>query len=121
MHTAEWDYSVDLKNKVVGVVGSGLSAIQVIPEIVTVVKELHCIQRNPIWIGPKPFTSTYGKCVRWIQRTFPFVGKLGRWTALIAIDFAHIGTRENCANKFGKNPRNGFSNLFLPTATFPLQ
>lgn len=33
VHTAAWDYSVDLKDKIVGVIGNGSSAVQVIPAI----------------------------------------------------------------------------------------
>ena len=47
LHTALWDTSLDLTNKVVGVVGSGSSAIQVITAIAPTVKEMHCYQRRP--------------------------------------------------------------------------
>ncbi len=33
MHTSRWDHSVDLRGKRVGVVGTGASAIQVIPAV----------------------------------------------------------------------------------------
>lgn len=33
MHTAAWDTEVDLRDKVVAVIGSGSSAIQVVPNI----------------------------------------------------------------------------------------
>lgn len=45
MHSAEWDYSVELKDKVVAIVGSGASAVQIIPEIVNKVKKLIVYQR----------------------------------------------------------------------------
>lgn len=33
MHTASWDTTVDLRDKVVAVIGSGSSAIQVVPGV----------------------------------------------------------------------------------------
>lgn len=53
-HTSEWDHSVDLTNKRVAVIGTGASAIQVIPAIVNQVKSLAVFQRTPAWVMPKP-------------------------------------------------------------------
>ncbi len=46
-HTSRWDYNVDLRNKRVGIIGTGATAVQVIPEIAKVVKELYVFQRTP--------------------------------------------------------------------------
>lgn len=46
-HTSRWDYNIDLKDKRVGIIGTGATAVQVIPEIAKVVKELHVFQRTP--------------------------------------------------------------------------
>ena len=46
-HTSRWDYNVDLKDKRVGIIGTGATAVQVIPEIAKVVKELYVFQRTP--------------------------------------------------------------------------
>jgi cation diffusion facilitator CzcD-associated flavoprotein CzcO len=53
MHTARWDHSVDLRGKRVGVIGTGASAIQVIPTIAPEVAQLTVFQRTPIWCLPK--------------------------------------------------------------------
>ncbi|CAF2815917.1 unnamed protein product [Rotaria sp. Silwood2] len=53
-HTAEWDKTIDFKNKRVAVVGTGASAIQVVPEIQQMnVSELFVFQRTPPWIIPR--------------------------------------------------------------------
>lgn len=49
-HTARWDDSVDLRGKRVAVVGTGASAIQVVPEIQPVVEQLTLFQRTPPWV-----------------------------------------------------------------------
>jgi cyclohexanone monooxygenase len=53
MHTARWDHDVDLAGKRVGIIGTGASAVQVIPEVARVAEQLVVFQRTPIWCLPK--------------------------------------------------------------------
>jgi cyclohexanone monooxygenase len=53
MHTARWDHEQDLTGKRVAIIGTGASAVQVIPEIAPIVKQLTVFQRTPIWCFPK--------------------------------------------------------------------
>ena len=53
MHSARWDASVELTGKRVGVVGSGASAIQIVPEIADQTAQLHVFQRTPPWVTPR--------------------------------------------------------------------
>ena len=53
MHTARWDHGQDLRGKRVAVVGTGASAVQVIPSIAPAVDHLTVFQRTPIWCLPK--------------------------------------------------------------------
>ncbi|MBT5525563.1 MAG: NAD(P)/FAD-dependent oxidoreductase [Rhodospirillaceae bacterium] len=46
-HTSRWDYNVDLKDKRVGIIGTGATAVQAIPELAKIVKELYVFQRTP--------------------------------------------------------------------------
>ncbi len=46
-HTSRWDYNVDLEGKRVGIIGTGATAVQVIPELAKIVKELYVFQRTP--------------------------------------------------------------------------
>jgi cation diffusion facilitator CzcD-associated flavoprotein CzcO len=55
-HSAQWDHSVDLTSKRVAVIGTGASAIQIVPAIVDDVAELHLYQRTPPWVVPVPHT-----------------------------------------------------------------
>ncbi|OBF70484.1 4-hydroxyacetophenone monooxygenase [Mycobacterium sp. 852002-51613_SCH5001154] len=52
-HSAEWDHSVDLIGKRVAMIGTGASAIQIVPEIVGQVAELQLYQRTPPWVVPR--------------------------------------------------------------------
>ncbi|HEY4220326.1 MAG TPA: NAD(P)/FAD-dependent oxidoreductase, partial [Myxococcota bacterium] len=57
MHTARWDKSFDLAGKNVAVVGTGASAIQLIPAIQPLVNKLTVFQRTPPWILPRNDTA----------------------------------------------------------------
>ncbi len=46
-HTSRWDYNVDITDKRVGIIGTGATAVQIIPEIAKTVKELYVFQRTP--------------------------------------------------------------------------
>src|SRR5271169_1182874 len=52
-HSAQWDHSVDLTGKRVAIIGTGASAIQIVPEIVGQVAELQLYQRTPPWVVPR--------------------------------------------------------------------
>lgn len=52
-HSANWDHSVDLEGKRIGVVGSGASAIQIIPEMQKVASEMVVFQRSAPYMIPR--------------------------------------------------------------------
>ncbi|MBW0271611.1 monooxygenase [Nocardia sp. MH4] len=54
MHTSRWDHRQDLRGKRVAIIGTGASAVQVIPEIAPEVAQLTVFQRTPIWCLPRP-------------------------------------------------------------------
>lgn len=53
VHTARWDHDLDLRGKRVACIGTGASALQLIPEIADDVATLDVYQRTPIWVAPK--------------------------------------------------------------------
>ncbi len=46
-HTSRWNYDVELEGKTVGIIGTGATAVQAIPELAKVAKELYVFQRTP--------------------------------------------------------------------------
>ncbi len=52
-HSAQWDEKVDLAGAHVAVIGSGASAIQIVPQIAAKVGKLDLYQRTAPWILPK--------------------------------------------------------------------
>ncbi|MEO9587132.1 MULTISPECIES: NAD(P)/FAD-dependent oxidoreductase [Marinobacter] len=65
-HSARWDHSHDLNGKNVGVIGTGASAIQFVPEVVPQVNALSLFQRSAAWVLPKPDRPFY----KWEQTLF---------------------------------------------------
>lgn len=53
IHSARWDHSVDLRGKRAAIIGTGASAVQIIPEIAPALAHLDVYQRTPIWVAPK--------------------------------------------------------------------
>jgi cation diffusion facilitator CzcD-associated flavoprotein CzcO len=70
MHTARWDKSCELAGKRVAVIGTGASAIQVIPAIQPQVAKLDVYQRTPPWIMSK-HDRMYGNWESWAFRHIP--------------------------------------------------
>ena len=54
VHTAEWDHGHDLTGKRVAVIGTGATAVQLVPRVASWAKQLYVFQRTPIWVFPKP-------------------------------------------------------------------
>ena len=67
MHTARWDHNQDLTGKRVAIIGTGASAVQIIPEIAPIVSHLTVFQRTPIWCFPK-FDVRLPALARWAMR-----------------------------------------------------
>lgn len=54
IHSAGWDHDYDFKGKRVAVIGTGASAVQIIPELVKKAGHVTVFQRTPGWVLPKP-------------------------------------------------------------------
>jgi cation diffusion facilitator CzcD-associated flavoprotein CzcO len=92
MHTARWDHAHDLTGERVGIIGTGASAIQVIPRIAKVVERLHVFQRTPIWVLPKPDFPIPG-AVRGLFRRVPLTQRVVRTAHDSALELLATGFR----------------------------
>ncbi len=57
-HTSRWDWTVDLADKRVGIIGTGATAVQVVPEVAKIAKSLHVFQRTPSTIDVRDQRAT---------------------------------------------------------------
>ncbi|WP_372965367.1 flavin-containing monooxygenase [Marinobacter sp.] len=76
-HSARWDHDYDLAGKRVAVIGTGASAIQFVPAIVTKVSRLDLYQRSAAWVLPKPDRKFSGTEQSLFQK-MPFWDRLYR-------------------------------------------
>ena len=76
-HTAQWKEDFDWSGKRVAVIGTGCSAVQVIPNIAERCKDLYVFQRTPSWIVPRP-SFPYPYLLQRCFQMFPFIMKLHR-------------------------------------------
>ncbi|MEU6773282.1 NAD(P)/FAD-dependent oxidoreductase [Streptomyces sp. NPDC046759] len=76
-HSARWDHDYDLRGKRVAMVGTGASAIQIVPSIQPQVGRLTLFQRTPPWVMPRVDRAISG-AERRLHRTLPFTTQLRR-------------------------------------------
>ena len=76
-HTARWNHDFDLTGKRVAIIGTGASAIQVIPEIAEQVAHLDVYQRTAPWVMPR-HDRGYTAIERFGFRFIPGLQKLYR-------------------------------------------
>jgi cation diffusion facilitator CzcD-associated flavoprotein CzcO len=77
MHTARWQAEVGLADKRIGVVGTGASAIQLVPQLVDTAQHVTLFQRTPAWILPKR-DRPVGETRRWLYDNVPGLRGLAR-------------------------------------------
>lgn len=80
-HTARWRHDVELAGRRVAVVGTGCSAIQVVPAIQPVVGQVDVFQRSPGWTIPKMDFAYRERTQRLFER-FPVLQWLDRGAIL---------------------------------------
>lgn len=89
-HSARWDHGVDLAGKRVAVIGTGASAIQIIPEVQQTLQasggHLDVYQRSAPWVIPRN-DRTYKGVEATALKRFPFLRKVYR----TGIYWAHEG------------------------------
>lgn len=94
-HSSRWNHDHDLAGERVAVIGTGASAIQIIPAIQPLVQRLVVFQRTPAWVMPRadrPIT----RLEQWLFRTIPATQKLARAGVYL--------TRESMVGAFVRYP-----------------
>ena len=76
-HTARWRHDVELAGRRVAVVGTGCSAIQVVPAIQPIVEHVDVYQRSPGWTIPKMDYAYSERAQRLFER-FPVLQRMDR-------------------------------------------
>ena len=111
-HSAEWPENLDLRGKHVAVIGTGASAIQIVPEIAPDVARLYLFQRSAAYVVPKR-DKKYPRWQQDLYRRHPWLLKLSRLGIYIQHEsraFAFVTWRAAMRIKrfsFSRNLRRG--------------
>ena len=90
LHSTSWDHRVGLFGKRVAIIGTGASAVQIIPEIVKETAHLDVYQRTPIWVTPK-IDAAMPAAASALFRTVPPLQRLVRNSAARMMETFLIG------------------------------
>ena len=91
-HSARWNHDYDLIGKRVAVIGTGASAIQFIPQVQPLAKELIVFQRTAPWVLPKADMDLNDTAKSVIKR-FPVIQKTWRNSIAQILNGINFGLR----------------------------
>lgn len=97
-HSAKWNHDYDLTGKRIAVIGTGASAIQFVPQIQPLAKELYVFQRTAPWVLPKPDINLndWGKS---IIAKYPAIQQTWRNSVAQSLNAINFGLRNPVALK----------------------
>ncbi len=109
LHTARWDPKADLAGRRVAVVGTGASAVQLIPAVAPGAEHLTVFQRTPIWCLPK-LDAPIGPKSRWFLARVPGGKRAARMVSQTFVELsfpiaAHYHRTVPLASVFEKQAR----------------
>ena len=81
-HSACWPEGLDYAGKRVGVIGTGCSGVQMVPELARTAGHVYSFQRTPQWLfDRKGYLSPFPDQVTWLDRNFPYYTNFMRFRA----------------------------------------
>ncbi len=92
-HSAQWRHDHDLSGERVAVIGTGASAIQVVPSIQPKVSELVLFQRTPAWVVPR-IDPAFSPRRQRLFRLLPWLQKLDRLRQYLGRELVVLGLRK---------------------------
>lgn len=91
-HSARWNHDYDLTGKRIAVIGTGASAIQFVPRIQPLAKELFVFQRTAPWVLPKP-DMNLGNVGKAVMEKIPAIQKGWRKSVATSLNVINFGLR----------------------------
>jgi cation diffusion facilitator CzcD-associated flavoprotein CzcO len=78
IHTTDWEDGFDPTGRRIAVIGTGATAVQLIPELAKTAADLTVYQRTPIWVVPK-IDLRFGERTKRLFARVPFTQRAIRW------------------------------------------
>jgi cation diffusion facilitator CzcD-associated flavoprotein CzcO len=96
IHTTEWQDDFDPAGKRIAVIGTGATAVQLIPELAKSAADLTVYQRTPIWVVPK-VDVRFGPFAKKLFARIPATQRAFRWftdsiyEVMVSVAVRHYG------------------------------
>ncbi|MGH3247706.1 MAG: flavin-containing monooxygenase [Trebonia sp.] len=72
-HTARWPRGLEVGDKAVGVIGTGCSGVQLVPELAKLAARVTVFQRTPQWLFEhQGYLAPFPPQLTWLDRNFPY-------------------------------------------------
>jgi cation diffusion facilitator CzcD-associated flavoprotein CzcO len=97
IHTTEWEDDFDATGRRMAVIGTGATAVQLIPELAKKADDLTVYQRTPIWVVPK-VDLRFGERAKRLFSRVPLTQRVIRWLTdsiyevMVSVAVRHYGT-----------------------------
>ena len=97
IHTTDWQDDYDPAGKRIAVIGTGATAVQLIPELAKKAADLTVYQRTPIWVVPK-IDLRFGPLAKKLFARVPATQRVLRWftdsvyEVMVSIGVVHYKT-----------------------------
>jgi cation diffusion facilitator CzcD-associated flavoprotein CzcO len=108
-HSAQWNHDFDLAGQRVAVVGTGASAIQIVPEIQRKVGRLVLFQRTPAWVMPRR-DRRISEAEKWLYRHVPVAQRAARLGIYLARE-SLVGAFVKCPEVLRRAQRIALANM----------
>ena len=89
-HSARWDHETDLAGKRIAVIGTGASAIQLVPQLQRQAAKLVLFQRTPAWVMPRRDRKISG-LEKWLYAHVPPTQRLARLGVYLSREATVVG------------------------------
>lgn len=89
IHTAAWDHDYALEGKRAAVIGTGATAVQLLPKIAPRLAQMDVYQRTPIWVAPK-FNPRISAAVQGLFAQVPLTQRLARYTGSTVLELGMV-------------------------------
>jgi cation diffusion facilitator CzcD-associated flavoprotein CzcO len=96
IHTTDWDDEYSVDDQKVAIIGTGATAVQLIPELAKRVADLTVYQRTPIWVVPK-IDVRFGERAKRLFARVPATQRAVRWLTdsiyevMVSVAVRHYG------------------------------
>jgi cation diffusion facilitator CzcD-associated flavoprotein CzcO len=86
-----WDDDVELEGKRVAVIGTGASAVQLIPPVGRAASQMYVFQRRPIWLSAKPDWKIPAS-TQWVLAHVPGAASAAHLFSSALVEWGIVGT-----------------------------